>query len=171
MSGFETPESLLEEHRDALTRYLARFTGDPDLAEDLVQETFLRFVERPPPDRRGSRAWLFTVATNLARDASRADRRRAALPRDAGPMGSAPPDPAAAVERAEARARIAAALAPLAARERTAVLMRAEGFRHREIAEAIDTTTASVGTILARAMIKMGRTLGVPIPREKENDP
>lgn len=171
MSSSEGPEALLERNRDALTRYLARFTGDRDLAEDLVQETFLRLLERPPPDRRAPRAWLFTVATNLARDESRAARRRAALSRDDAPMGAPPADPETSVERAETRERIAAALAALSARERTAILMRAEGFLHREIADAIDTTTASVGTTLARAMIKMGRTMGVATPRAQESEP
>src|SRR5947207_3890618 len=39
-SGMEL-EALFAEHRDVVFRYLARYTGDADLAEDLVQETFL----------------------------------------------------------------------------------------------------------------------------------
>ena len=58
-------ESLFMAHAHALHRYLVRLTGDTDLAADCVQETFVRVIER-----RGSRdierAWLFTVATNLA---------------------------------------------------------------------------------------------------------
>lgn len=165
-SRSDDAEALVAAHRTALTRYLTHFTGDEDLAEDLVQETCVRLLERPPADERNPRAWLFTVATNLARDNARVERRREELAvRAPRPHEE---DPAGAVERAEARARVRAALAQLSPRDRTALLMREEGFRHREIAEAIGTTTESVGTILARALIKLGRGLGVPIPDEKE---
>jgi len=131
-----------------------------------VQETCVRLLERPPADGRNARAWLFTVATNLARDDARLTRRReelaARVPR---PRGE---DPAGAVERAETQVRVRAALGQLSPRDRMALLMREEGFRHREIAEAIGTTTQSVGTILARALIKLGQGLGVPTPEEKE---
>lgn len=126
----------------------------------------MRLLERPPADGRNPRAWLFTVATNLARDHARVERRRGELA--AQVPRPAEEDPAGAVERAEAQARVRAALGRLSARDRTALLMREEGFRHREIAEAIGTTTQSVGTILARALIRLGQGLGIPTPKEKE---
>ena len=61
-------ESLYEAHRPALVRYLARFSGDPDLAEDAAQEAFVRLAERPPARDENLRAWLFTVATRIAVD-------------------------------------------------------------------------------------------------------
>lgn len=153
---------LAATHRPALFRYLTRFTGDPDQAEDLVQETLIRLRERPPEDGAEPRRWLFTVATNLARDAHRIATRRAALARaerDRIPAPAAPPDPAALAERAEVQDRVRAALARLGERERTILLMREEGFTHREIAEAVGTTTGSVGTMIARALDKVARVL------------
>jgi RNA polymerase sigma factor (sigma-70 family) len=150
-------------HRASLVRYLARYTGDPDLAEDLAQEAFVRLRERPPPDRGEPRRWLFTVATNLARDAHRSARRRAELIAGAGarlPLPGPAPDPAAAPERAEVVGRVRAALAALSERDRTILLMREEGFTHREIADAVGTTTQSVGTLIARALDKMAGALG-----------
>jgi len=149
-------------HRAALFRYLARYTGDPDLAEDLVQDTLVRLRERPPADRTDPRRWLFTVATNLARDAHRTARRRDALTAegwDRLPLPAPPPDPAAVAERTDLRARVRAALAELNERERTVLLMREEGFTHREIAETVETTTGSVGTMIARALDKVARVL------------
>lgn len=145
-------------HRAAVVRYLCRYTGDPDLAEDLAQETFVRLYHRPPADRSEPRRWLFTVATNLARDAHRTARRRGELARegvDRLPVADPPPDPAAAMEREEVGKRVRAALAGLPERDRTILLMREEGFSHREIADAVGTTTKSVGTLIARALDKM----------------
>jgi RNA polymerase sigma factor (sigma-70 family) len=156
-------ETLVVAHRDALLRYLTRFTGDLDLAEDLAQETFVRLREHPPVERSEPRRWLFTVATNLARDAHRVAQRRAQLvveSRNRLPVPDPPADPATLVERDEQRARVRAALAQLGERDRTVLLMREEGFSHREIAEAVETTTKSVGTVIARALDKVARALG-----------
>jgi RNA polymerase sigma factor (sigma-70 family) len=153
---------LVANHRAALFRYLARYTGDPDQAEDLVQETFVRLRERPPADRTEPRRWLFTVATNLARDAHRAARRRQGLTAEAWdrlPLPDPPADPAVQAERSDLRERVRAVLATLNDRERTVLLMREEGFTHREIAEAVETTTGSVGTMIARALDKVVRAL------------
>jgi RNA polymerase sigma-70 factor (ECF subfamily) len=150
--------ALVAAHRAAVVRYLARYTGDPDLAEDLAQETFVRLRDRPPADRSEPRRWLFTVATNLARDAHRTAQRRGELARagaDRLPVADPPPDPAAAMEREEIGRRVRAALATLPERDRTILLMREEGFTHREIADAVGTTTKSVGTLIARALDKM----------------
>jgi RNA polymerase sigma factor (sigma-70 family) len=157
---------LVAAHRPALLRYLVRYTGDPDQAEDLVQETLIRLREQPPSDRSEPKRWLFTVATNLARDAHRVARRRAALARaglDHLPTPSPAPDPAVQAERAEVRHQVRAALATLGERERTILLMREEGFTHREIAEAVGTTTGSVGTMIARALDKVARVLAAEV--------
>lgn len=154
-------------HRLALLRYLTRYTGDSDEAEDLVQETFVRLRERPPADRTEPRRWLFTVATNLARDAHRVARRREALQaeaRDALPCPAPAPDPGREVEREELQRCVRDALALLSERERTVLLMREEGFTHREIAEAVETTTGSVGTMIARALDKVARGLAPEVP-------
>ena len=59
----------------------------------------------------------------------------------------------------EARARVRSALATLSEKERVLLLMREEGFKHREIAAAIGTTTGSVGTLIARALAKLAEEL------------
>ena len=127
-----------------------------------MQETYLRLMERPPAADDNLRGWLFTVATNLARDTERVARRRLVLAEEAAdriPTGRPPRDPAARAEQRDARARIAQALAHLSDKERTALLLREEGFTHREIAAAVETTTQSVGTLIARALEKAARHL------------
>jgi RNA polymerase sigma factor (sigma-70 family) len=155
-------ERLFDEHYQSLYRYLVRFSGDGEVAADAVQEAFLRLVQRPPPDAAFARAWLFKVATNVALENTRARSRRvrllAASPGRA-PMGDPPLSPSALVEAEEQRRIVTEALAALSPKERTALLMREEGFSHREIAEAVGTTTSSVGTLVARGLERLAGAL------------
>ena len=71
-------DALFEEHRKFLWGLCYRMTGSAADAEDVVQDTFVRAMERPP--RRTDeplRPWLVKVALNLARDMNRRRRRRA----------------------------------------------------------------------------------------------
>lgn len=153
--------ALYRTHHPSLVRYLTRLCGDPDLADDAAQEAFVRLAERPPADERELRAWLFTVATNVVRDARRAGRRRAEIL--AGDLeGASPttaPDPADDAVRAELGRHVRAALDALPQRDRAILLMREEGFKHREIAAAVGITTGSVGTLIARALDRLAERL------------
>ncbi|NBB94352.1 MAG: sigma-70 family RNA polymerase sigma factor [Planctomycetes bacterium] len=78
-------EALMGRHRRPLYAFLARFTGDRALAEDVFQETFLqvhRSVGMFDTDRR-FKPWLYTVAANKARDAMRSRKRHKTAPLDA----------------------------------------------------------------------------------------
>lgn len=157
-------QQLFDEHHQSLYRYLVRFSGDADLAADAVQEAFLRLVERPPPNDVFARAWLFKVATNVVLENARAHSRRARLLAASPartPLGDPPRSPSDYVEADEQRRLVAEALASLTSKERTALLMREEGFSHREIAEAIGTTTGSVGTLLARSLDRLAAVLAL----------
>ena len=65
---------------------------------------------------------------------------------------------------ADTREDLSRNLDALNEKERTMLLMREEGFTHREIAEAVGTTTKSVGTMVARALRKLASEL--PLDRE-----
>jgi RNA polymerase sigma-70 factor (ECF subfamily) len=152
---------LFEEHHASLFRYLVRLTGDEDIAHDVAQETFARLVARPPRNEQ-PRAWLYTVATNLVRGWSTMQRRRSVL-LEAGvarlPVADRLPDPEQATLARERRDAVRQALNTLTDRERTVLLMREEGFPHREIARAVGTTTGSIGTMIARALEKLAPLL------------
>jgi len=153
--------ALYAEHHAALFRYVVRLTGDGDLAADAVQETFTRLLERPPRDDN-TKAWLFTVATNLVRGWSNSRKRRRELLDGAAarvPAGDAPLTPEAEAGANELRRAVRRALDQLGEKERTILLMREEGFSHREIADAVGTTTGSVGTMIARALDKLAERL------------
>lgn len=155
--------ALFAEHHADLFRYLCRLTGDPDLAADATQEAFVRLAVRPPEPRE-IRGWLFRVATNVVREWTRTRTRRLRLldgNADRAPIGEPPPTPDAAFAAEERRRHVRAALERLSVRDRTILLMREEGFTHREIAEAVGTTTGSVGTLIARAIDKLAAELGL----------
>jgi RNA polymerase sigma-70 factor, ECF subfamily len=155
------PTKLFLEHYDGLFRYLVRLTGDPDLAADAAQEAFVRLVERPPQDRH-VRAWLYAVATNVVRDTARSRSRWLVLLKaspDRAPVADAGPLPDEAAEGAERRRVVREALDRMSWKERTVLLMREEGFAHHEIADAVGTTTGSVGTMIARALRKLSTEL------------
>ena len=154
-------EQIFAEHYDGLFRYLVKLTGDPDAAADAAQEAFVRLVEREPNGAQ-IRAWLFRVATNVVRDDSRVRRRRIELLRespDRAPIGDAPVNAEAELEIREKRKMVRGALDALNEKERTILLMREEGFSHQEIAEAVGTTTKSVGSMIARAFNKLSAEL------------
>jgi RNA polymerase sigma-70 factor, ECF subfamily len=154
-------ELLFQQHHAALRRYLARYTGDADMAADIAQEAFVRFLEHAPPADAAA-PWLFRVATNLAKDHARTRTRRRHLVLSGRAMLShsdpaAAPD--AAVARTVARRLVGEAFDALSEKERMALLMREEGYAHREIADALGTTTGSIGTLLARALRKAAARL------------
>lgn len=170
MSGDEARDvdALFARHHGSLVRYLVRLTGDPDVASDIAQEAFVRMLEQDAPPAE-PRPWLFRVATNLVRDVGRKARRHRELgtaDRLRRAHSDPPPAPDRGVERTEAGRRVRAALRALSAREREALLMREEGFKHREIAEALGTTTGSIGTLLRRAIEKAAARL--PVHEEME---
>ncbi|MGD2071104.1 MAG: RNA polymerase sigma factor, partial [Gemmatimonadota bacterium] len=151
-------EAIFRAHGDALYRYLVRQTGDEHLAQDAVQETFLRLQERPPDRLDGVRRWLFRTGMNVIRDTHRVDSNRLRIleahPHRV-PRPTQPPGPEASTERREDLRRLRDALDELREKERTALLLRESGFKHREIAEELGTTTATIGTLIARSLEKL----------------
>ena len=136
-----------------LHRYLNRLSGDSDLASELAQEAFIKlYRRRSPPDDPA--AWLFTVATNLFRNAKtkRTNRARLLTPQRALSSHSDPasaPDECIASEEAKQRVRVA--LNRLGDREKSLLLLAAEGHSYREMSRILGLRETSVGTLLRRA--------------------
>jgi RNA polymerase sigma-70 factor (ECF subfamily) len=138
-----------------LVRFLFARLGDADLAEDIAQEAFVRLLDREPRDPK---AWLFTVATNLATDHSRVARGRArhlALVAGDAPDGD---DPALSLVRAEEVARVRKALAALSERDRSILLLHHEGFTYAEVGRQLGIAASSVGPLLTRAQRRLTRS-------------
>ena len=146
-----------------LWSYLSRITGDRQVADDLLQETYYRFLRAGVvhEDEQHRRHSLFVTATNLARDRQ---RRRAAHPRTEVPADDRIPSRAAdATAQFEQRADLGKAMARLRPRDRSLLwLAYAQGSSHREIAGIVGVKPASVKLLLFRARRRLARLLGAP---------
>jgi RNA polymerase sigma-70 factor (ECF subfamily) len=72
--------SLVEAYQDKIYGYVSRMLGDPDEAEDVAQETFVRAYQSLPSFRGAAsfHTWLYRIASNLAIDVARRNRRHSA---------------------------------------------------------------------------------------------
>jgi RNA polymerase sigma-70 factor, ECF subfamily len=150
-----------------LWAYLARVSGDRALADDLMQEAFLRFLLSPCPADAESdrRRWLFRIATNLLRDHW---RRPAAASLDDLPEAAFAEDNSA--ERTHDHALLGPAMARLRPRDRQLLwLAYAEGYTHPEIAEITGLVPAGIRLLLFRARRRMARLLRQAAP-DRRND-
>jgi RNA polymerase sigma-70 factor, ECF subfamily len=147
-------QALFQKHYPPLFRYVHRMTGDADQAEDVAQEAFVRLYGATVP-AEDVRPWLFTVATNLVRDGARSRARRRRLLATAAVAAPVAAGADEHVLEEERKAEVRAALDRLSERDRQILLMRAEGFAYREIAEVIGVSTGSVGTLVVRALRRL----------------
>jgi len=148
--------------------YLARVTGDRQLADDLLQETFYRFLRaaatyQSETHRRNS---LYRIATNLARDARRRSLIRAPFSSAGEKIERVPSaDHAGATER---KADVTRAMSHLKPQERAMLwLAYAEGASHREIADVLGLRPASLKPLLFRARRRLATLLGRASLEEK----
>lgn len=128
--------------------------GDEDAADDVVQESFVRLLKRPELTGDDARLWVFTVATNLVRDRGRTVSRRRRLLEE-NPIER--PETVHAherLERDERVTRVRAALDQLSERDQQLLLMREEGFKYHEMAEAVGVAPSSIGTLISRAVTR-----------------
>ena len=133
-----------------LVRFLYRKVWEADRAEDLAQEAFVRAL---PHDPENPRAFVFTVAANLARDEARtAIRRRKHLElvKAEQPQATAE-SPADDLERREQERMVQAALSRLSERDREALLLWDAGLDYDEIAAQTGLARSAIGTTLSRA--------------------
>jgi RNA polymerase sigma-70 factor (ECF subfamily) len=142
--------------------YLSRMTRDPRLADDLLQETYYRFLRARVAHETDAhrRNYLFRIATNLVRDL----RRRPHL--DDTPLGDAAatdhPDPRSSDVAAAAARRVdlGRAMTHLKPRERDLLwLAYAQGSSHQEIADALGLKRSSIKLLLFRARRRLAALL------------
>ena len=160
-------DALFERWAGGVLRFVERMVGEASVAEDLVQETFVRVWRARAgyqPEARFS-TWLFTIAGNAARNELRRPFRRA--PHDSMDeeregaslelAAEAPPADVLVDARRTGRG-LEAGLAALPERQREALWLRAvEGLSYAEVAEALATSEKSVKALIHRARVALTR--------------
>jgi RNA polymerase sigma-70 factor (ECF subfamily) len=137
-----------------LWAYLARVSGDTALADDLMQESFVRFLcaSQPEEGEVAGRRYLFRIATNLLRDHWRRPRQAS--------IEEIPEEFFAASPSSSSADLLGPALAAMRPRERQLLwLAHAEGYTHREIAQITGLAAASIRILLFRARRKIASLL------------
>jgi RNA polymerase sigma-70 factor (ECF subfamily) len=154
----------------SLWAYLARVSGDTALADDLMQESYLRYLCSSRPGLHlaegevAGRRYLFRIASNLLRDHWR-------RPRSAS-IEEVPEEflaASASSVQADSQAMLNPAMALMRPRERQLLwLAHAEGYSHKEIAEITGLTGASIRLLLFRARRKIACLLREQNPKGGE---
>jgi len=163
-------EDVVVEHQHALFAFVAGLGGDAGLAEEAVQDAFVRAhraLAGYPPERVRElhlRPWLFRIALNALRNRLRGRRVQLVLV-DRPPEGA---DPAAGPEaeamRQADRARLGEALACLPQEQRAAVLLRhAHDLGYARIAEVLDRPVGTVKSDVHRGLMALRRRMGVEV--------
>ncbi len=153
-------------HRRRLLGIAYRMTGSVADAEDIVQETFLRALGRPPPVADDLGPWLVTVALNLSRDRLRQRKREAyrgpwlPAPIDANELEPPTPEDRTTEARYSMLESVSfaflLALEVLTPRERAVLLLRdVLDYSAKETATAIESTEGAVKVQLLRARRKI----------------
>lgn len=160
-------EELVLRYQNRLLTVLEHLVNRRDLAEDLVQEVFLRVYrarKRYVPRAKFS-TWLFTIAHNVAANALRSlsRRREVHLPgRESGPLGVHPLEqlvqagsgalPTRQLDKAEIRDVVQVAIGSLDDRQRVAVLLsKFESMSYAEIADVMELSPQAIKSLLSRA--------------------
>ena len=148
-------QALYDRTAVPLRAYLSRIAGS-DGADDLLQDTYVRFLSADPPEMNEAQtvAYLYKTATRLVYDRWR--RERTARNWEETTMLEDREEP----EPMETRHDLAAALEGLAPKERALLwLAYGEGRAHREIAGILEVKELSVRVLLFRARKKLARIL------------
>ena len=153
-----------EQLRIPVFRYLLRRTHDAGRAEDLTQETFLRLCRHLREERPldNPKAWLFTVAANLAVDINRNERNITDLDEYTwkeieDSRSGREIDPETLLLQNERLDRLQIAVLHLTPLQRECLHLRAEGLRYREIAELMGISMSTVADAVRRATVKLAR--------------
>lgn len=151
---------LYEENANGLFRYLAGYSNDLEIAEEAVQEAFLRYyVARVRGESKNEdRAWLFRVARNYLLDRLKeyGHKNRSSI-EDIADF----PDPAQDTQaRYEFEEFSQGALKSLSRREKECLRLRSEGLTYNETAVALKIRSGTVGAMISRAVRKIRASSG-----------
>ncbi len=153
---------LVERHLQSLYRFAVRLGNEPDDAQDIAQEAFVRVWDKAAqwqPGRVKFTTWLFQIARNFSIDRHRRTARVQPLT-DPNEFTAPESSHAANTRAAQQNAALTAAIAQLPERQRTALaLCYFEGFSNQEAAAILAVKVDALESLLARARRRLTQEL------------
>ena len=142
---------LIGRYSDPLYRHALGMTGSPDVAEDILQTSFIKAYQHLNEVRGRFDAWLFRIVANGCKDWLKNIRRsHLSYDEDDQPSGYSSPDED--LDRTELRSDLDTALAKLAPSLREAFIMKhVEGRSYEEMADLLGTTVGALKMRVHRA--------------------
>lgn len=147
-------EAIFHEYYARIYSVAFRLVGDQDQADDLTAQTFIKLWESPPESDSNLAGWLYRVSTRLGYNALRSSRRR--LQYESGAEsersnGNSSINPESEIERRYERQKVRKILREMPLRDVQVLILRHSGLAYREIAQALNVSPSSIGSMLARA--------------------
>jgi len=178
-------ERMVREYQDRLYSFAHRLTGNPEDAEEIAQDAFVRAyraLKSYPAERIGAlhlKAWLYQITLNLARNRFRVKRQKFVSIDERSENGHPAwepeddPDtrPDSRFEQGRRRADIATLVAGLPERYRSALILRyMEGLRLEEVASVLKQPLGTVKSNVHRAVnalrVALSESRRVPAVKE-----
>lgn len=152
---------LIEEHQNGLIRYAYRMVKNREIAQDMVQEAFIRYIKNPPryglPKQRAS--WLFRVTHNLCIDYMKRETRRKEI-YDKVEKPSEVPVPGQKMMARESWGMMEPFLAELSENQQSVIyLFFQQGKSYKEIEAITDLSFSNVGMLLHRGLKKIKKSM------------
>ncbi len=147
--------AALERFEQPLLRYALRYTGNAELAREVVQDTFLRLCEADRARVDGHlTAWLYTVCRNRALDVRKKETRMNPLAEEqARAYPSRGPSPGAVAAGNEVHERVLAAVQSLPDREQEAFRLKfQDDLSYREISQVMGVSLGTVSKLVTTAL-------------------
>jgi RNA polymerase sigma factor (sigma-70 family) len=159
-------EHILDAHQDELLRFIFRKVNCPDTAQDIFQDTYVRYTNYPEKGQiENHRAFIFRIAANLVADHERRNRVRERftgleeVELDSLPQADSfqPEQLLSAQERLELMAHTVEGLPPRC--REVFILRRIEGLSHAQIAKQLDISPRMVEKHLHKALVALQTVL------------
>lgn len=144
---------LFDQHFERVRNYIFYRCGDPELATDITQDTFMKIWEKKlKPDRGKEKALLFKIAGDIFISEYR--RKQTALKfAENAKKEQANPSVDHEIDNNELRARYEKALSQMKENQRIVFLMsRNDGLKYKEIAEHLDIGVKAVEKRMSEAL-------------------
>jgi RNA polymerase sigma-70 factor (ECF subfamily) len=150
---------LFERHHRQFYAFFVRLTSSPALAEDLVQDVFVRLLKYRHTFRGGEfTPWVFRLARNAAADHYGRRRPEDPLPEDGFEPAATAPLASETMVQDQEQARVRVALGRLSPDKRELLLLaRFQLLPYDEIARLLDTTAGAVKVRVHRALKDLRR--------------